>query len=119
MTTIRISAAAAEVVARVRAERSGPLTFVIDGGCCEGAAPHLYEDAVITSAARQVGEVSGVPVYLQAAMIGPYADADVVIDVVDEPLSEAMSLETGLGVRFVLREAAAAEAEARAAGRLA
>jgi hypothetical protein len=34
-----------------------------------------------------------------------YADADVTIDVVDEPLSDAMSLETEYGVRFVLREA--------------
>lgn len=106
MTTVRITAAAAEAVARVRAERSGPLTFTIDGGCCEGAAPHLYEHAVITSAARAVGEAAGVAVYLQPAMIQPYEHATVTIDVIDEPLSEAMSLETGFGLRFVLREGA-------------
>ena len=110
MTTVRITPAAAEVVESVRADRTGPLTFTIDGGCCEGAAPHLYEHAVITPTACHVADVSGVPVYLQAAMVEPYKDADVVIDVVDEPLSEAMSLETGFGVRFVLREAAAATA---------
>ena len=103
MTTVRISPAATEVLARVRAECTGPLTFLIDGGCCEGAAPHLYEHAFVTSAARHVGEAAGVPIYLQPAMIEPYADADVTIDVVDEPMSDAMSLETGLGVRFVLR----------------
>ncbi|MFN2426615.1 MAG: DUF779 domain-containing protein [Candidatus Binatia bacterium] len=104
MTTVRITTRASEVLGRVRAGRSGPLTFMIDGGCCEGAAPHLYENAVITSAASKAAEVEGVPVYLQSAMIEPYRDASVTIDVVDEPLSEAMSLETEYGVRFVLRE---------------
>jgi len=104
MTTFRISGRAREVLAGLRAERGDRLTFVIDGGCCEGAAPHLYEDAIITSASAHAGEVDGVPVYLQSAMIEPYREADVTIDVVDEPHSEAMSLETGLGLRFVLRE---------------
>ena len=103
MPTIRITSRAAEVVARVRADRQGLLTFTIDGGCCEGTAPHLFEDAVLAGV-DQVGEAAGVPVYLQAAMCRLYADADVTIDVVDEPLSDAMSLETEYGLRFVLRE---------------
>ena len=81
----------------------GRLTFTIDGGCCEGTAPHLFEDAVLAGV-DPVGEAAGVPVYLQAAMTTLYADADVTIDVVDEPMSDAMSLETEYGVRFVLRE---------------
>jgi len=104
MTTVRITPRAAEVVARVRAGRSGALTFTIDGGCCEGTAPHLFEDAVITSAAEKAAEVEGIPVYLQSAMIEPYRNADVTIDVVDDAMSESMSLETEFGVRFVLRE---------------
>lgn len=103
MPTIRITPKAAEVVARVRAERRGTLTFTIDGGCCEGTAPHLFEDAVLAGA-ELVGEVVGVPVYLQAAMVRPFAAAAVTIDVVEDPLSDAMSLETGYGLRFVLRE---------------
>lgn len=104
MTTVRLSPRAAEVLASIRAERSGPLSFVIDGGCCEGTAPHLYENAVVTSAAEKAAEVDGIPVYLQSAMIEPYRDADVTIDVIDEPLSESMSLETSQALRFVLRE---------------
>jgi hypothetical protein len=103
MPTIRITPRAAEVVARVRADRNGMLSFTIDGGCCEGTAPHLFEDAVLAGV-EPVGEAAGVPVYLQAAMASPYANADVTIDVVDEPMSDAMSLETEYGVRFVLRE---------------
>ena len=106
MPTIRITPRAAEVVARVRAERRGVLSFTIDGGCCEGTAPHLFEDAVLPAETRPVAEVASVPVYLQPAMVDMYADADVTIDVVDEPLSDAMSLETEYGLRFVLREGA-------------
>ncbi len=104
MSIVRITPRAAEVVARVRGQRSGRLTFTIDGGCCEGTAPHLYENAMLTSGARQAGEVAGVPVYFQPAMVEVYKDADVTIDVIDEPLSDAMSLETEYGLRFVLRE---------------
>lgn len=104
MTVVRITPCAAAVLSRARRERSGPLTFTIDGGCCEGTAPHLFEHAVITSGAEKVGEVQGVPVYLQPAMIRLYAEAVLTIDVVDEPRSDALSLETEYGLRFVLRE---------------
>ncbi len=104
MSTIRITPRAAEVLARLRSERTGPLTFLIDGGCCEGTAPHLYEHAFVTSGAEKAGEVDGVSVYLQPAMVLLYAHADVTIDVVEQPLSDAMSIETEYGLRFVLRE---------------
>lgn len=104
MSTVRITPRAAEVLARVRAERSGTLTFTIDGGCCEGTAPHLFENALVTSAARKIGEVEGVPVFLQPAMVDLYKDSDITIDVIDQPLSDAMSLEAEYGLRFVLRE---------------
>jgi uncharacterized protein (DUF779 family) len=104
MTTVRITPRAAAVVSRVRSERAGPLTFTIDGGCCEGTAPHLFEHALVTSAAEKVGEVEGIPVYLQPAMVPLYADAEVTIDVIEEPISDALSLETEYGLRFVMRE---------------
>ena len=104
MTTVHITARAADVVTRVRGERAGALTFTIDGGCCEGTAPHLFEDAILAGGAEQIGNVAGVPVYLQPAMAAPYRAATVTIDVVDDPTSDAMSLETEYGLRFVLRE---------------
>ena len=104
VASIQITAGAAEIVSRIRGSRTGPLTFTIDGGCCEGTAPHLFESAVITGGAQLVGEAAGVPVYLQPAMVPLYGDADITIDVVDQPLSDAMSLETEYGLRFVLRQ---------------
>jgi uncharacterized protein (DUF779 family) len=101
---IDITPRAAAMVERIRSERRGPLTFTIDGGCCEGTAPHLFEHAVLTGGAEKIGEVAGVPVYLQPAMVKLYRDAAIRIDIIDEPVSEAMSLETEYGLRFVLRE---------------
>jgi hypothetical protein len=37
-------------------------------------------------------------------MVPLYAHAEITIDVVDEPTSDALSLETEYGLRFVLRE---------------
>src|SRR5512143_401278 len=105
MTTVRITPRAAAVVSRVRSERTNPLTFTIDGGCCEGTAPHLFEHAVLTSGAEKIGEVDGVPVYLQPAMVPLYAGAEITIDVIDDPTADALSVETEYGMRFVLREA--------------
>ena len=107
MTTVHITPRAAETVRRLRGERSGPLTFTIDGGCCEGTAPHLFEHAVLTARARQVGEVEGVPVYVQPAMVPLYTHAALTIDVIDDATADAMSVETEYGLRFVLREATA------------
>ena len=41
-----------------------------------------------------------------AAMVTLYADAEITIDVVEEPTSDALSLETECGLRFVLRQGA-------------
>ena len=104
MTKIVATEGAVEAIRRVRAVRRGPLTFSIDGGCCEGTAPHLYEHYVVPPGVEPVAEVDGVPVYLSAGMDEVYADAVVTIDVVEQEASDAMSAETVFGLRFVLRE---------------
>jgi uncharacterized protein (DUF779 family) len=104
MPTIYVSPAAAEVIGRIRAARSGPLSFSIDGGCCEGTAPHLFENHVVSPSQTPVADAAGVPVYMTAAMTEIYRDAVVTIDVREDEMSEAMSLECEFGLRFVLRE---------------
>ena len=103
MTELRVSDEAAAVIRRVRSERSGVLTITIDGGCCEGTAPHLYEDYVVPVGVIEIGRVDGIPVYIPGALGEQYATAHVTIDVVDDALSDAMSLETELGKRLVMR----------------
>lgn len=97
--------AAERVVARVRAERRGTLSFTIGTGCCESTAPFLYEDFWPGPDQEVVGEVGGVPVYAPEYLRRMYpGDDGLVIDVEDGLLAESMSIETAYGCRFVLRE---------------
>ncbi|MFQ5478950.1 MAG: DUF779 domain-containing protein [Candidatus Binatia bacterium] len=104
MPVVRVSEAAERVLARVRADRSGDLSITLDGGCCEGSAPHLYENYVVPFGAKEIGRAGGIPVFLPPGLIDLYEDADILIDVVDDPISDAMSLETSYGRRLVIRE---------------
>jgi len=90
-------------VQRGRAGRGGTLTITIDGGCCEGTAPHLYDNYVVPAGAIEIGRVDGIAVYIPGVLGEQYATASVTIDVIDDPLSDVMSLETNLGKRLVMR----------------
>jgi uncharacterized protein (DUF779 family) len=103
VTELRVSDAAAAVVRQVRHDRGGTLTITIDGGCCEGTAPHLYENYVVPAGAIEIGRVDEVPVFIPGNLGEQYATASVTIDVVDDPLSDALSLETNLGKRLTMQ----------------
>ena len=101
---IASTATAEDVVARVRAGRPGQtLTFVFGSGCCEGTAPHLFADYVLTAEHQRVGDVADVAVYADAHVRRLYADRRVVIDAEPDPLADGFSAEIPLGWRFVLR----------------
>ena len=87
----------------MREARSGQLTISIDGGCCEGTAPHLYEDYVLPQGCHPIGQAEGISVYVPGRFQAQYEAATVIIDLVDDALSDAMSLETEFGVRLVVR----------------
>jgi len=103
MSELHVSETAAAVIREVRHDRGGVLTITIDGGCCEGTAPHLYENYVVPAGCIEIGRFDDIPVYIPGALGEQYADARVTIDVIDDPVSDAMSLETSLGKRLVLR----------------
>jgi len=103
VSELHVSDGAAAVIREVRSDRGGRLTITIDGGCCEGTAPHLYENYVVPAGCIEVGRFDGIPVYIPGALGDQYADARITIDVIDDPVSDAMSLETSLGKRLVLR----------------
>jgi len=103
MTKLTISESAAAVLRQIREQASGRLTISIDGGCCEGTAPHLYENYLLPYGVHEIGRAEDIPVYVPQHLEESYAGAVVRIDVVDDEMSDAMSLETALGKRLVLR----------------
>ena len=72
-------------------------------GCCEGTAPHLYENYLLPQGVQEIGRAEGIPVYIAAHLKEQWRDARVTLDLDEQDTSDAMSLETEYGVRLVLR----------------
>jgi len=103
MATVKVSERASEMLRQIRRKRSGVLTITIDGGCCEGTAPHLYEDYVVPSGSVEIGRAEDIPIYIAPHFQDQYKRARVTIDLIDDESSDAMSIETEHGVRLVMR----------------
>jgi uncharacterized protein (DUF779 family) len=96
--------AARELLERVRAERTGELSLVIGNGCCDSTAPFLFESYLTGPGEARVGEVDGVPVLLDAALVELFDGREVVVDAGPAgPVGEdSFSCESELGMRFTL-----------------
>jgi uncharacterized protein (DUF779 family) len=90
------------LIGRVRAERTGPLTMVIGNGCCDSTAPFLFESYLAGPNERHVGELDGVDVLLDEALVELFDGREVVIDAVDDAGGDSFSCEAELGMRFSL-----------------
>ena len=95
-----LTEAATDALRRTRAQRGDDLVFVIGNGCCDSTAPFLFASYVSGPAEQLVGEVEGVPVMLESALVGLFEGYEVVIDAGADPGGDSFSCETELGVRF-------------------
>lgn len=102
MVSVVLTAAAADALARVRAELGDDLTLVIGNGCCDSTAPFLFSRYLATSAEERVAEVDGVPVMLESALGELFDGREVVIDAAPDPGGDSFSAETELGLRFTM-----------------
>jgi len=100
--SVVLTDAAAGAVERVRGELGDELTLLIGNGCCDSTAPFLFSRYAPGPAETHVGEVAGVPVHLDAALVDLFAGREVVIDVRDDPGGDSFSAETELGLRFTM-----------------
>ncbi|HEV1997801.1 MAG TPA: DUF779 domain-containing protein [Candidatus Dormibacteraeota bacterium] len=98
--TVALTDRARALFDQVRAAR-GPLTMVLGSGCCDGGSPFLFENYPPPANHRHVGEVEGVPVWIDNAL---WADQELhlVIDAVKDPSMDSFSAEAELGYRLVL-----------------
>ena len=92
--------AAKEALARTRGSRGDDLTFVIGNGCCDSTAPFLFASYMAGPAEQAVGEVDGVEVVIDTALVGLFEGYEVVIDAQPDPGGDSFSCETELGLRF-------------------
>lgn len=100
--SVVLTGEAGDAVERVRAELGDDLTLLIGNGCCDSTAPFLFSRYAPGPAEALVGEVAGVPVYLDAALLDLFGGREVVIDVRADPGGDSFSAETELGLRFTM-----------------
>lgn len=108
---VRITDAAAAMVARLRAQH-GALLFHQSGGCCDGSAPMCYPRGEFRVGAQDVllGEIAGTPFYIGAAQFAYWQHTQLIIDVVPGR-GAGFSLEAPEGVRFLTRSRLFTDAE--------
>jgi len=102
MSNLKVTERAAEMLRRIRSERSGTLTITIDSGCCEGTAPNLYDNYLVPSGFVEIGRAEGIPVLVPPHVADQWLATPVTLDLIDDDSSDAMSIETEHGVRLFL-----------------
>jgi uncharacterized protein (DUF779 family) len=95
---------AARAVLDQLAVKHGPVVFFQSGGCCEGSAAMCLRADELPPGADDVllGELGGVPFYVNSDQYERWGRPDFVIDVA-EGASDSFSLEGPEGVHFVTR----------------
>jgi len=83
---------------------NGPLLFHQSGGCCDGSAPMCFKVGDFRIGSRDVflGMVEDTPFYMGAAQFEYWKHTRLVLDVVPGR-GAGFSLESPLGVRFLIR----------------
>ncbi len=83
---------------------NGPLLFHQSGGCCDGSAPMCFKVGDFRIGSRDVflGMVEDTPFYMGAAQFEYWKHPRLVLDVVPGR-GAGFSLESPLGVRFLIR----------------
>jgi uncharacterized protein (DUF779 family) len=94
---------ALKLIERLRAKH-GPLMFHQSGGCCDGSAPMCYPKAEFRVGGNDVklGEIGGVPFYMDADQFDYWKHTQLIIDVV-RGRGHGFSVEAPEGVRFLTR----------------
>ena len=93
---------ARDLLARIRAQRSGALSLVIGNGCCDSTAPFLFEGYLPGPNERLVAEVASVRILLDDAVAASFEGREVVVDAGGDPQPDSFSCESELGYRFFL-----------------
>ena len=100
---VLVTDAALDLIERLRAKH-GPLMFHQSGGCCDGSSPMCYPEGEFRVGGSDVklGEIGGVPFYMDADQFDYWKHTQLIIDVVPGRGS-GFSLEAPEGLRFLTR----------------
>ena len=111
---VLVTDAALDLIERLRAKH-GKLMFHQSGGCCDGSSPMCYPQGEFRVGGSDVklGEIGGVPFYMNADQFDYWKHTQLIIDVVPGRGS-GFSLEAPEGLRFLTRSRVFTDDEADA-----
>ncbi|WP_264214588.1 DUF779 domain-containing protein [Leisingera thetidis] len=101
---VTATAAALRLIGELKARFGPDLLFHQSGGCCDGSAPMCFQqgDYITGGSDVLVGEIGGVPFYMNGDQYARWQHTDLVIDAIDG-IGGMFSLENGSGRRFLTR----------------
>lgn len=102
--TVTATPAALALIGDLKTRFGTELLFHQSGGCCDGSAPMCFQkgDYIIGDQDVLIGEIGGVPFYMNADQYARWQHTDLVIDAIDG-IGGMFSLENGSGRRFLTR----------------
>jgi uncharacterized protein (DUF779 family) len=102
--TVTATEAALELIDQIKTRVGRDLIFHQSGGCCDGSAPMLFErsDYMLGDNDVLVGEIGGVPFYMNVDQYARWKHTDLTIDAIDG-IGGMFSLDNGTGRRFLTR----------------
>ncbi|WP_372887578.1 DUF779 domain-containing protein [Shimia sp.] len=102
--SVTATEAALDLLAELKSRFGEQLLFHQSGGCCDGSAPMCFQqgDYIVGDHDVLVGEIGGVPFYMNADQYQRWKHTDLVIDAISG-IGGMFSLENGSGRRFLTR----------------
>ena len=102
--TVTATQAALALIEDLKSRFGPELLFHQSGGCCDGSAPMCFQkgDYITGDQDVLVGEIGGVPFYMNGDQYDRWKHTDLVIDAIDG-IGGMFSLENGSGRRFLTR----------------
>ena len=102
--TVTATPAALALIKELQLSHGAELLFHQSGGCCDGSAPMLFAKGDYLTGGNDVlvGEIGGVPFYMNDDQYSRWKHTDLIIDAIDG-IGGMFSLENGTGKRFLTR----------------
>ena len=102
--TVSATEEALALIKELKSRFGAYLLFHQSGGCCDGSAPMCFQqgDYLVGDHDVLVGEIGGVPFYMNGDQYERWKHTDLIIDAIDG-IGGMFSLENGSGKRFLTR----------------
>ena len=101
---VSFTLSAKKLLSEIKEVHGDDLLFHQSGGCCDGSAPMCFQEGEFPLGDNDIklGEIGGVPFYMNADQYEKWKHTDLTIDAV-KGIGGMFSLDNGTGKRFLTK----------------